>query len=192
MYRLFAFLIVGLLVASCAINERLLITGNSADRAEVARVRISATNKPGSDPYKLGTGSHIVEIVHKGKSYFPKDGVVQLNAGSYIFKVKWWRVTKESSMFFPVAGTVMFLPDGNLLHADGTYDFEVTAKVGKTYVIDMEPTVHFFDHPPEKLCLTEEDHDAVGVTYPRVGKINRFPSPNAPKISCVTLTKKDA
>jgi len=178
-----------MLLAGCAPNEQLIFSSSSSPRDSLARVRVLSMNKVGTDPYKLGVGSKVVEIIHNGAAVSPKSDVVQLKQGTYTIKVAWWRITKDTSFFIPSTAGLIMVPGGSQLNSDGTYNFDIQAKPGYTYVVDVQSTVEHFDKAPESLCITEEPHDAPGVTYPAIGKAVRYPSVNAVSVSCASLTR---
>jgi hypothetical protein len=178
-----------LLLSACSPKEQLLRTNQVAKQEHVGRVYISAVNKIGDDPYKLGIGTEIESIVYKGESFKPKTDIVQLREGYYLFKAIWWRVIEETSMF--ILGTFIVRPQGYILKANGTYDISLHIRPGKTYVVDVASTVHHYNSVPDNLCVSEEDHDAEGVTYPAIGKTIRYPSKKATLAGCAELTMEE-
>ncbi|MCG8489486.1 MAG: hypothetical protein MI756_18605 [Chromatiales bacterium] len=183
-------IILCVLVVACGPKEHMLRSDVVAEPKEVGRLYITAQSKVGTDPYKLGVGSKIVSIIHDGRVFNPKGQIIQLVEGIYDLKAEWWRITEDSSLFVPVPGHVVAIPDGSMLKTNGTYDISIEVKAGKTYVIDIASTVHYYNTIPEELCLTEEDHDAKGVTYPAIGKFFRYPSQSAAIAGCAGITLK--
>ncbi|MBK8674813.1 MAG: hypothetical protein IPN27_00045 [Cellvibrionales bacterium] len=188
--KFFLTLIV-LSVTGCAPTEQLLNSSTSKPTSEIGRLFISSQAKVGTDPYELGVGVDIVSIEFNGSSIKPPSGVVQLEPGHYVVKAKWWRVTKEdytSLIAGPVAGLLLWDDKSHTLRSNGTYNIELNVKAGKTYIPDIASTVKNYSTIPEKICMTEEDYDAPGASYPAVGKIFRYPSANAPIAGCAPLT----
>jgi len=176
-------LIVFLLTYGCTRTEGMLHSGSKAHSSkEIGRVYVYSQNKVGTDPYKFGVGAIVKAIIENGKVYRPQSEIIQLYPGKYTIKYEWFRGIKDLS-YECSSGE-------KELHV-GTYDIVANIKPGKTYIVDILPTVNKYLDAPEQLCLTEEDNMAKGASYPTIGTLFRYPSNFANIVSCAPLSIKN-
>jgi len=71
-----------------------------------------------------------------------------------------------------------------LLSAPDKYNITFRAKAGMTYVFEVASTMNFFTNSPDKICITEELHNAIGAVGARLNPDSRYPSKNAKIIAC--------
>ena len=158
----------------------MLHSDNRADSLKkIGRVYVYSQNKVGTDPYHLGVGAIVKAIIENGKEFTPQSDIIQLLPGHYTIRYEWFRGIKDLSYECSSGEKELHI---------GPYDLSTNIKSGKTYIINILPTVNKYYDAPEQLCLTEEDHDSKEASYPQLGSLFRYPSSSAKIVSCAPLS----
>jgi len=114
-------------------------------------------------------------------------GRTELTPGIYILTAQWnHHIGYNKKMSLKKGDYIKQYFDGVriLLSDPNKYTIKFKAKAGKTYVFELLSTLKFLTHSPDKICLTEESHNAIGAVGAKLNPDSRYPSKNAKVIAC--------
>jgi len=127
----------------------------------------------------------IIDVLSEGK--LAMKGKYELKPGKYILTAKWSRTmgTGEEPTLSNGDTITQYYSGYRFLNSPpDKYKIHFIAKAGMTYVLDIRPTMKFFLRSPDKLCLTEEPHNAKGVLGAKFNENIRYPSKKAKIVAC--------
>jgi len=111
----------------------------------------------------------------------------ELRPGKYTLIAKWSRtIGYKDQVILNNGDTVQEYLNGYRFLNSSLDKYKITffAKAGMTYVFDIRPTMKFLLKSPDRLCLTEEAHNAKGVLGATFNENIRYPSNRAKIVAC--------
>jgi len=181
--RTITIILCSILFAGCsAINSRTYAGDNSKPNT-VGVLYTTAITRVDGDPRQAG--ADVIKLEDKHANIIKLDSRVDLKPGTYTLYAKWWHLVEDNSYWIIGAGALLHpVIDGKVIRSPEQYKITFNVKSGMTYVIDVESTMKFLKKYPNKLCIKEEKHNALGAEGPRLNLSIRYPSNNAKIISC--------
>lgn len=136
---------------------------------------------------------NIIDVLEEGRLMLK--GKYELKPGKYILTAKWTRTIGIEDEAILSNGDILQIMYSGYRFLNSPVDkYKITfiARAGMTYVLDIKPTMKFLLRSPDKLCLTEEPHNAKGALGAKVTEdIDiRYPSNHAKIVACSQETQE--